>query len=328
MSGSEPFVSGKEARVAPSVSVIIPTYHPDSKLGDCIDSIIESGRTLDFDIWIVDSSDNEIEPLIGDRLNHERLHIIKSSRRLFPGEARDIGVRASGGEVLVFTDSDCVVARDWLPALKRGLIECGCEVCGGSVENGTPGSYFGTAEYLSEFGIFTPRNRSRPERFIPTCNMAIYRSAYLEAGGFPHDQQKGSDVAFGKRLQDLGKGVFFRNDAVVIHRNRTGCLAFVKNQYRLGAGFAVNLVRGNQPLSSSRLMKRGATRPILLLGVFPGRLYRLVRRAIVNSEVSVGHLLADLPALTLGAASFAAGCIIRFVALRGNEPGPEGETCP
>lgn len=293
------------------ISVIIPSYRPGEKLRACVDSILASKGTLDFDIWVIDSSEESPEPLLGNLLGDERLHLVKSSRRLFPGEARDMGVKICDGEILVFTDSDCLATPYWLNDLVGGLLECGCDVCGGSIENGTPESYFGTAEYLSEFSSFTPRNRDRKERFVPSCNMAILRSSYLRTGGFPHDREKGSDVAFGKAITDAGMRIMFLHKPTVVHVNRSSCAGFFLNQYRLGRGFAANFASGNQPLSF--LSARLTTSSLFLASVFPARLARIIYRSLINHEIDPLRLFLYLPALALGALGFTAGCIGFFV---------------
>ena len=295
----------------PSVSVIIPSYEPGEKIASCLSSILDAKSNLVFDLWVIDSSPSGPDKKVDTFLTDERLHLHESPRRLYPGEARDVGVKLSGGDILVFTDTDCNATEGWLDNIVKNLISSGCDACGGAIENGTPGSYFGTAEYLSEFSIFTPRNTSRLERFVPTCNLALFRSVYLEAGGFIADLRTGEDVAFGKKLQEQGKRVAFSNLPVVIHLNRTGGRDFILNQYRLGRGLAINTWRGNQPFSW--VTRNALTRSLFLMSVFPGRLYRVISRAIKNREVGPGRLLYYLPGLALGALSFASGCAIQFL---------------
>ncbi len=178
------------------------------------------------------------------------------------------------------------------------------------MENGTPASPFGTAEYLSEFNVFTPRNPSRRERFVPTCNMALWREDYLTAGGFEPGMEKGSDVALGRRLLDAGKEIAFIPGAFVFHHNRTGARDFLRNQYRLGRGMAVNFLSGNQPYSSWRGNR--CKTALLVAGAGPVRLVRVAGRALAHRELPVPRMLAMLPILALGALFFGAGFASAF----------------
>lgn len=324
-------MSGKGAPAAgagglpPRISVIVPAYRPRKGFGDCISSIVRSGEGLEVEVLIVDSSEEDAGPAAAKIPTAAHVRLERSPHRLFPGEARHLGVGLSRGEIIAFTDSDCIAAPDWLPALLRGLEAGAGAVCGGAVENGTPESFFGTAEYLSEFGDFTPRNASRRgERFVPTCNMALYRDTYLAAGGFPPDREKGSDVAFGRQLREMGADIAFLSDAVVTHLNRTGARDFVLNQFRLGKGFAANILAGNQPFSKAA--GNAALRPFLLILVFPGRLYRIVSRVLRNGEASPPRLLLYLPGLAAGALAFAAGCAARLLSeCKGRAAPPAGK---
>ncbi|NPV58116.1 MAG: glycosyltransferase [Actinobacteria bacterium] len=292
-------------------SVIVPSYRSGKKLIDCIASILESKEAPDFDIWIVDSSEEDLEPTLGNLLKDERLHLVKGGRRLFPGEARDLGARTSSGDILVFTDADCVATPLWLKNIVEGLIDSGGDACGGPIENGTPNSYIGTVEYLSEFSGFTPRSPERKDRFVPTCNMAIYRSSYFEVGGFPFDREKGSDVAFGRKLTDAGKDIYFISKPVIRHINRTSSMDYVRNQFRLGKGFAANLTSGI--MSFSWVSTNPLTLSFFLAAVFPARLGRISSRALINRELKAIGLLYYLPGLMLGAAGFATGCLAFFL---------------
>jgi GT2 family glycosyltransferase len=286
------------------INIIIPSYQPGTRLGRCLESVLGCSER-DFEIWLVDSSPGPIEPLIEGFKDDPRLHPVRSETRLFPGAARDLGVGLSKGKVIVFIDCDCIASPGWLDLLVEELETSGYAACGGGVENGTPESYFGTAEYLCESSGFTPRSPSRDERFLPSCNMAMNRDVYLAAGGFSGEMLAGEDVALGKQLIRMGKDIRFLPEAYVTHYNRTRARDFPRDQFRLGKGAAVNFLSGNQPYSSWResRLKTAA----LALGAGPIRLARVMSRVLAQHEVSYTRLAALSPAMVLGAAAFGAG---------------------
>jgi glycosyltransferase involved in cell wall biosynthesis len=282
----------------------------------CLASILEGAPDLDFDVWVVDSSPSDVRPLLQDLLSDPRLHLVRSERRLFPGAARDLGIRSSKGEIIVFIDCDCAAGPGWPRELVEGLErDPGLAACGGGVENGTPRSYWGTAEYLSEFGHFTPRSPDRRRRFVPTCNMALRRSDYFESGGLKADMEKGSDVALGHSFLNMGRGIGFIPEALVHHFNRTEAPGFLRNQYRIGRGSARNFIGGNQPYSAWG--RRPSGRLLLAAAAGPLRFVRVVGRVLAQGELPPARLAALLPALLLGAACFWAGYLSAFLRPQG-----------
>lgn len=290
------------------VDIIVPSYKPKSDLLSCIDSILLYSGKHDILVTVVDSSPYPIDCFVESFFSDKRFRLHKSERRLFPGEARNLGANSSSGDIIMFTDADCVVEKCWIDKLVNCLLE-GNDACGGSIENGTPLSYFGTAEYLSEFSHFSPRSKSRNERFVPTCNMAVWRKDYYECGGLS-PVEKGSDVEFGFRLKEKGKTIRFVPEAEVAHLNRTSIHSFCKNQFSLGKGFAINYVSGKQPLSKMR--NRRSFRLAIPLIIGPGRLFRISKRCLLQKEVLFSQLCCLIPGLLTGAFFFHAGFLAAF----------------
>jgi GT2 family glycosyltransferase len=142
------------------------------------------------------------------------------------GYARNVGVRAAQGEVILFTDDDCEVAEGWADALvtplgndPRVLGVAGAVLvkeCGpvGYAENilGFPG---GGLRYLDR-----AHGRVVPTEVLSTCNCAYRRKAILEVGGFPESARLGGeDSLLAERITALGRCVFTPG-AIVYHRPR------------------------------------------------------------------------------------------------------------
>lgn len=300
---------------APRASIVIPSYGQGEMIVRCLSSFMGELPALDCDVWVVDSSPQDITPLLQDYLTDPRFHLIRCEERLFPGAARDLGIKSSRGRTIVFIDCDCLAQPGW----PRGLLDAlesapELAACGGGVENGTPCSYWGTAEYLSEFGEFTPRSQAGWRRFVPTCNMALRRSAYFEVGGLDADMEKGSDVALGREFIRRGMRIYFLPGTSVLHFNSAGFLDFMRKQFKIGGGSARNFLTGRQPYSrwkDSRLM-----RTLLAIGAGPLRFVRVVGRILRQRELSIVRIASFLPGLLMGAVSFGVGYAYAFFELR------------
>lgn len=100
-------------------SVIITSYNNSHNLERCLNSLINQNydrNLIDLEIIVVDSgsTDNSIE--IFEKYKNKIKVILKpkNSPRFSPAVARNIGVQNSNGEILIFTDSDCIPPSNWI----------------------------------------------------------------------------------------------------------------------------------------------------------------------------------------------------------------------
>ena len=91
----------------PKISIIIPVYNVEEYLADCLESCIN--QTLqDIEIICVDdcSTDNSRIVIEEYHKKDERIKIIKHTKNLRQGAARNTGMRNASGEYIWFIDSD------------------------------------------------------------------------------------------------------------------------------------------------------------------------------------------------------------------------------
>lgn len=101
----------------PLCSVIIPTYNRHLKLWDCLNSLVRQTVT-DFEIVIIDDASSkktgeEVKKFIAQ---HPSLHItyIRLPKNRGCATARNEGIKRAQGNILLFTDDDCVVPANWI----------------------------------------------------------------------------------------------------------------------------------------------------------------------------------------------------------------------
>jgi GT2 family glycosyltransferase len=202
------------------VSVVICTKDRPADLVKAITSIRECGDSGHIvEIVVVEEGDSPRQ-LPGVR--HVRL---PREGRGF-GYARNMGVRVSRGNLLLFMDDDCEAEQGWIEALiapfardPQVLGVAGAVLvrdCGsiGYAENilGFPG---GGLRYWHQ-----ARGKVVPIRYLSTCNCAYRRDALLHAGGFAEGARLGGeDFLLAEKVSALGPCVY-APDAVVYHRPR------------------------------------------------------------------------------------------------------------
>ncbi len=288
------------------ISVIIPCYNAGDAIVTCLNAVEKAAEGLPVEIIVVDSSDDETKALLEKRDN---IILIRSEKRLFPGEARNVGAELASGKILCFTDADCIPDKEWLREVLESRPHIIRAVVGGPLLNGTPTNIVGTAEYFSEFSAFLPGMGKKRVGFLPTANLAIGKEDFLLAGGFKA-LEKGSDVAFGKDCASKGIPVIFDPRIKVTHRNRTDLKQFLKNQERLARG-------ASQTRRSFRM--RGslvAKIPILWPFVPFARFLRICLRSMIYGRDQRIGFLKSLPVILLGSfyygKGFAQGALEKF----------------
>lgn len=103
----------------PHISVVICTRNRPATIGHAVRSVLQ-GDYPKFDVVVVDQSTSEETArhiAVLERAD-ERLQYLHDCR---PGaaRARNLGIKATAGEIIAFTDDDCVVPITWLSNIAK-----------------------------------------------------------------------------------------------------------------------------------------------------------------------------------------------------------------
>jgi glycosyltransferase involved in cell wall biosynthesis len=193
------------------VSVIIPNL--DSPV---IDRTLSALRGQDFDL-------SKVEVLVvgldepGLVQVDELVSSISTGRPEPPGVARNIGVRESNGDLLCFTDADCVPHPGWLRSLARCHAEPEVTIVGGGVAF-PPNNYWRLADNISTFHPYLHTSPPGIRDQLPSLNLSIQRRTWDEVGPFDERYSKaGEDVDWTTRARLAGHRLRFEPRAVVTH---------------------------------------------------------------------------------------------------------------
>ncbi len=222
----------------PFVSVIVCSYNGARTLASCLDSLGKLNYPA-YEIILVDDGSTDDTAYVAAQFPQVR-YIHQSNHGL--SHARNTGAAAAKGEVLAYTDSDCMADVDWLYYLIGTLVTGDYTGVGGP--NITPPAQ----NWIQACVAAAPGGPSHVlltdtiAEHIPGCNMAFYRWAFESMGGFdPEYHKAGDDVDFCWRIQQAGWVIAFSPAAIVWHYRRFTLRAFLKQQD--GYGEAESLLR-------------------------------------------------------------------------------------
>ncbi len=91
----------------PRVSVIIPTYNSAHFLGQAIESVLEQ-TYRDWELIVVDDGSVDNTPDVVAHYDHHNMRYCRQENK-GPSSARNVGIRASSGDLLAFLDADDVI---------------------------------------------------------------------------------------------------------------------------------------------------------------------------------------------------------------------------
>ena len=269
----------------PKVSVVVCSYNGARTLRDCMLSL-QDLHYPDYEIILVDDGSKDDTQAILREFSGVR-NIQQKNRGL--SVARNVGIAAATGEVVAFTDSDCMVDRDWLYFLVHTLLSSDFAAVGGPNISPPATNWIqatvGAAPGSPSHVLLTDTIAEH----VPGCNMAYHKWALEMIGGFdPEYRKAGDDVDVCWRIMQLGYQIGFSPAAVVWHYRRFEVKTYFSQQ--VGYGEAEAMLRykhlqyfgptgsaiwhGN--VYSQVRMDSVFTRPVIYHGIFGTGLFQCI----------------------------------------------------
>jgi len=281
----------------PQVSLIVAIYNAAATLRDCLESLthLDYPRSL-LEVLCVDNASSDATPRILEGYRN-RFEIVHEARR-GPAAARNAGLRRASGQVIAFTDADCVVDPCWLRHLVEPLRGPQVGVVGGTILSKRP------CNSIEAFGEQIHDHHRAVNEFEPpyaiTMNWASRLDVLRVVGFFNEDLLRCSDVDWSYRMVRAGYRLAYAPAAIVYHQNERTPWGLMREGYVHGY-HAVKVLRLHaallQQVHAHKQGRRGsATEPVAVPGRLPpqpwrdalwSRVFRLGKR--------VGRLHASFP---------------------------------
>jgi GT2 family glycosyltransferase len=235
-------------------SVIIPTRDRAEMLARCLDALAQARAPGGgFEVIVVDngSRDDTVRRVEAEMARGRLPLRMIAEAREGPSSARNCGVAAAAGALVIFLDDDALVDGGWLEAFARAAAGHPRALMQGRVLPGFPG---GRPVWLTDaLAAFLGRVDEGPapgllRGTMNSANMAVPRDLFVELGGFrsdlgPGGAGMGEDTEFGLRAAARGFPARYVPEAVVDHvipPERTTRRAVLRRLY--GSGLCQPLI--------------------------------------------------------------------------------------
>ena len=224
----------------PFVSIIIPVYQDWERLDLCLQAINQQDYPLEkIEVIVVNNEITKYYPLLKIRLNVKLRLINESSKGSYA--ARNKGISIAEGEVLAFTDSDCIPDPKWITNGVKGLTQ-NISLLAGEIQffciNNSPNVF----EVLDSLSNLNQRLYAKIG-FGATANLFIKKQIISSVGTFDPGLISSGDYEFGLRASKAGYKIGYVHDALVYHPARDTLKAIIRKTRRIATGHKLLLNR-------------------------------------------------------------------------------------
>ncbi|MBC8204347.1 MAG: glycosyltransferase [FCB group bacterium] len=212
----------------PKYSVVIPSYNNAKILPEILDALLKQEGSEEAEVIVVDDgSKDNTEEIVKD---YPVRYFKKPNGG--PASARNVGIKESKGDIVLFIDSDCVPQPGWLKAMTQPFEN--------DKIDGVKGIYITRQKSITARFIqleFEERYQKLSKLeyidFIDSYSAAFRKEKLIEVGGFDESFPKADneDVDLSYKLAGIGCKMVFQPSAVVQHTHPDDLIMYIKVKY-------------------------------------------------------------------------------------------------
>lgn len=212
------------------ISIIIPAYNAQTTITKTLEACLSQNCPYEYEIIVVD--DGSTDSTADIVKSYPVRHIYQKNAG--PAKARNTGWKASTGEIVCFTDSDCIPHLNWVSTLIGGFDSGEIGAVAGSYEIANKESLL--AQCIHEEIKYRHARFGHYIRAFGSYNIAIRRDVLEQVHGFDESYRtaSGEDNDLSYKILKAGYKIAFRGDALVAHHHTERLWKYLKEQYRHG----------------------------------------------------------------------------------------------
>lgn len=201
-------------------SIIIPVFNDLKRLTKCLDALSSQSYPQElFDVIVVDNNSSEDVQAV---VNSYDFTIYSFEPQRGSYAARNKGISIARGEIIGFTDSDCIPAPNWIEkGVENFLKTPNCGLVAGQIKFYFQDAKRPTLAELYDSSCFLNQEKYiNKEHYGATANLFTSASVFKKVGLFNSSLKSGGDREWGKRVFSMGYSQIYASDVLIEHPAR------------------------------------------------------------------------------------------------------------
>lgn len=201
----------------PIVSVVVPAYNSEKTIRQCLNAL--TNQSYPANLYEVIVADDGSSDKTGDIAKSYAVRYIRQENR-GPASARNRGVKEAKGDIILFTDSDCVPDVKWISEMIKPFKDPAIAAVKGAYKTNQKAltARFAQIEFEERFEML---KKVQSIDMIDTYSAGFRKDIFLQMNGFdegfPVANNEDTDLSY--RMSKAGYRMIFNPDAVVYHLN-------------------------------------------------------------------------------------------------------------
>jgi glycosyltransferase involved in cell wall biosynthesis len=197
------------------ISVVVPFRNAERHIERCLDALAgQEPFDGDFEVLLVDDRSTDAS---AELVARRGLRLLRSHGR-GPYAARNVGILASSGDVVAFTDADCEPASDWVGRIAEEFERAGTDIVVGPRLPADQRRLSLVSAYERTKDAYVFGGRRTELYYASAQNMAVRRAA-LDRLGLFRERRRGSDTLLVRRAIASGAGASVRYSPRLVVRH-------------------------------------------------------------------------------------------------------------
>ena len=236
------------------VSVIIPVFNDIERLQLCLKAL--ENQTYPQELYEVIVVDNNSEKNIAEVTKQFKQVSLTQESKRGSYAARNQGITIAQGDLLAFTDSDCLPTANWLEnGVNKLLSVSNCGIVAGKID-----LYYQKKNFPNAAEMFDKIVNLQQEKYVEeyhygaTANLFTFKHIFDQVGLFNSDLKSGGDADWGNRVFMSGYEIIYSQDVLVLHPARNSLAQLVKKVMRQTGGTFDRQQKQKQKLNFSQVL--------------------------------------------------------------------------